>query len=345
MLRSLKLLPILCLVLSQTAWAQEINVLTDLDTPFPPGCISLELPEAPAADDPQLIVNEPIDVPNAGSAELNSQLQVMIWRMGCADEGYSVVMIRLENIGANGPVLVPQVYAEASSVTQPVHPAQLVARPAPGDVGAAGNLISQDESRTYMLTVQREADGSTFGPEDYNEEFTLELYWGAYTGVDHFALFDVGEYLPEFDPPQTDKPILNGRFSGQYVVEGLPRQGLVLQVAETADGGNYHFAIFFTYLDGELHWIGGNTEADDPGATAVTIEMFELSGGQFVTAEPGSYTDDDITQTSIGEITLEAENCNRLTGSYDFTEGGFGTGTITFDRLIRIAGYDCNPWE
>ena len=198
-----------------------------------------------------------------------------------------------------------------------------------------------------MLAVEPTVpdDDTTFLPVDYNSEFTLEFYWGAYTGVDQFVSYVIPGYDPALDPPQSDPPILNGRYSGQYIVEGLPRQGLVLQVAEREDGTNYYFAIFFTYINGDPHWINGNTAPDTPGKSSITMEMFDLVGGKFVTAIPGSYDREDVVPSTVGEITFEAVDCNTLVADYDFTPGGFGTGTITFKRLIRIAGYDCNQWD
>jgi hypothetical protein len=31
--------------------------------------------------------------------------------------------------------------------------------------------------------------------------------------------------------------------------------------------------------------------------------------------------------------------------NYDFASSGLGVGSLTIDRLARIAGYDCNPWQ
>lgn len=327
--------------------AQEINVLTDLGTPFPAGCVSVALPEGPV-DQENTLVDDFWAVPIVGNDNPSGEVRVTIWRVGCADEGYSVVMVRLENTSddVNAEVLVPQIYAEAGDVAVPDHQAQLISRPAPGNVGASANTIPRD-GMTYMLVVEPNplSGDSFFSYPEYNDFFSLELYWGAYTGFDQFISLDIPEYFPPDDPPQSDPPILNGRYSGQYIVEGLPRQGLVLQVAETEDGENYYFAIFFTYINGDPHWVGGNTLADTPGQNSVTIDMYDLEGGQFVTAIPGSYGPGDVTQSLVGSITLEAEDCNTLIGDYNFNPGGFGTGSITFERLIRIAGYDCNQWE
>ncbi len=334
-------------LLAGQAWATgEINVLTDLKSPFPPGCIAVELPAGPASLDNTLF-NENIAVPSIGATHKDARVQVTIWRTGCHDSGYSVVMVRLQQTSGSA-VLVPKVYAEAGEVIQPMHVAQLIRHPAVGDVGAAANIISQTPV-TYMLGVDPFAiDGETvFWPEDYNDVFTLELFWGDYAPL----VAPIGErfiiepYVAEFDPPQNDYPVLHGRMSGQYTVDGLPYSGLFLNIGEEWDDSNNVVATFFTYLDGYPFWVIGSASGLEPGFDLVTLDMLELYGGEFFTVPPGSFTEGDVDIYSIGTMSIEALDCNRLLVGYNFSEGGLGTGFFEAERLTRTAGYDCNPWE
>ena len=346
---------LLALVLSGKAAATgEINVLTDLFSPFPPGCVAMSLPEQPASVDNNLLWDEIELAPAVGSNTANNEVRVQIWRVGCADDGYSVVMVRLTNL-SDELVLVPQVFLDTEVIDDLLwHQGQLISTPAVGDIGASGNLMP-GVGRTYMLAVDPLSyfdDETLFTVEDYNDEFLLEFFWGAFSpAAANPDLFPIASYNPELDPPQFDTPLLHGRMTGAYIFEGKPSAGLFLNVGEQLseiDGElvdtNFLFAAFFTYLDGEPFWVVGDTGPQDPGLETVTISMFSRTGGDFFT-KPPSYTDADLETVPAGTITIEAIDCNNLRLDYDFDGVAGGSGSLTAERLIRIAGYDCNPWN
>jgi hypothetical protein len=340
------LLALTLLIAGRAAATGEINVLTDLKSPFPPGCVAVSLPEAPAST-ANTLWNENIAVPSIGSNSKDARVQVTIWRTGCHDSGFSVVMVRLQKTSGDFAVLVPKVYAEAGDVALPMHVAQLLHHPAVGNVGASANVISEAPV-TYMLGVDPfSIDGETeFLPEDYNDRFTLEFFWGDFsTFAQDGELFDIPPYDPEDDPPQNEYQVLHGRMSGQYTVEGLPYSGLFMQIGEEFDDTNTITATFFTYMDGQPFWVIGAKNALEPGFDIVTLDMLEVYGGEFIAMPPGSYTDDDVEWSSMGTMTIEALDCNRLLIGYNFTDSGYGSGSFEADRLVRTAGYDCNPWE
>lgn len=329
-----------------SAQTGELNLLTDLGTPFPPGCLSIDLPDAPSDPDSVLVDND-ITVPTAaGSVQQTADINVQIWRVACADEGYSVVLVRLEQVSGSDLIVTPLVFAEAGDVFQPEHVADLLTIPTGGDqVGASGGIVA-NSGTTYMLAVEplNVFGDKTFLPEDYNDQFTVEFTWAAYSDLESVS-FDVllDRFEPSLDPPQFEDTVLNGRFTGQWVAEGRARQGLVLQIAETGDA-NFVFAIFFTYLDGAPVWITGNTGAalTEPGP--VTLDAFRFDGGSFF-GDPNQVPREAVDGTLIGEFTIRAADCNTLELGYDFSDIGEGAGTLTLTRLVRVAGYDCNPWE
>ncbi len=342
---------VLALVLSGKAAATgEINVLTDLFSPFPPGCVALSLPDQPASAD-NLLWDEIEQAPAAGSSTANNDVRVQIWRVGCADDGYSVVMVRLTNL-SDELVLVPQVFLDTEVIDDLLwHQGQLISTPAVGDIGASGNLMP-GVGQTYMLAVDPLSyfdDETLFTVDDYNDEFLLELFWGAFSpAAANPDLFPIASYNPALDPPQFDTPLLHGRMTGAYIFEGKPSAGLFLNVGENfnRDGAddNYVFAAFYTYLDGEPFWMVGSSGSRDAGISTVTMEMFSFSGGDFFT-NPPSYTDDDLLVDSVGTLTIEVVDCNNLRLDYDFDGIAGGMGTLDAERLIHIAGYDCNPWN
>ncbi|MDT8410466.1 MAG: hypothetical protein RQ741_12760 [Wenzhouxiangellaceae bacterium] len=326
------------------AQVQKLNLLTDLGTPFPPGCLSIEIPDQPRSAD-TLLVNQVIGVPSIDSTTQDAEVSVRIWRVACADEGLSVVLVRLQQLNGNNFVIVPQVFAEAGDVEVPFHEAQLLARPGGGNVGASGGFVSL-VGETWMLGVQQASidELTTFLPEDYNEGFSLELTWESFSPAQPvFFRFLLDRFDPTIDPPQFEQQVLNGRYSGQWRLAGKPRTGLVLQIAEQLDD-NFVFAMFFTYLDGAPFWVGGNTEPSTLEPGPVTIPMAINANGEFLSVE-NQPPPEAIEVTPAGQITLEVVNCNELNMAYDFSPAGLGSGTLKLERLIRIAGYDCNPWQ
>ncbi|MGM0658231.1 MAG: hypothetical protein ACQET0_06610 [Pseudomonadota bacterium] len=329
---------------SARAQLGELNFLTDLNTPFPPGCLSIDLPEQPRSGD-SLLVDQTISAPTINSDARDGSVLVQAWRVACAGGEFSVVLVRMRQVGESDPIVVPQVFADAGDVDVPLHQAQLQLLPGSGNVGASGDIITSSGT-TWMLAVDPvplQGDG-LFVAEDYNEIFTVEFNWGSYApAVPEGRVFVFDRFEPSLDPPQFDEPVLNGRYSGQWVREGAANQGLVLQIAEQIDE-NFVFAIFFTYIDGEPVWVTGNSEAGIPEPGPVTVEMFTLENGAFIT-DANQPPADQVPPTDAGSIEIEVIDCNRLRVNYDFSPLGKGTGSIELDRFIRIAGYDCNPWD
>lgn len=326
----------------------EMNLLTDLGTPFPPGCLSISLPQQPRRQD-SLLVDQTLNVPSVNSTVRDASVRVRIWRVACADEGFSAVLVRMRQLGdpdEEPPVVVPRVFAEAGQVDTPLHVAHLQQLPAAGIVGATGDIISPTTGITWLLAVELlpVAGSSEFLPQDYNETFTLELNWGSFSVAQPEAfVFVLDRFEPSLDLPQFDQPVLNGRFSGQWVRPGAPRQALVLQIAEEVDT-NFVFAIFFTYLDGQPIWVTGNTGKAPAEPGDISMDVVTLENGAFFT-DANQPAPEDVQQTIAGNIRIEVLDCNRLRLHYDFTPLGKGSGNVELERLIRIAGYDCNPWE
>ncbi len=170
------LLTLVLILLTLSARAQgEINVLTDLNSPFPPGCIAVSLPEGPSSANNTLF-DENVAAPSVGSASLDSTVRVTIWRVGCHDPGYSVVMVRLQAVDFpnNSFVMVPRIFADDGIVDFPLHEGQLIPHPAIGLAGASSEVIAP-QGETYMLAVNPTTindPDAFFLPEDYNDEFS-----------------------------------------------------------------------------------------------------------------------------------------------------------------------------
>jgi hypothetical protein len=336
---------VLSLTLPLGAGAQtgELNLLTDLNTPFPPGCLSIDIPAQPASAE-NLLVDQLVLMPSINSSSRDQPVEVQMWRVACADEGFSVVVVRLDPVNNNALVLVPQLFAGAGDVQNPFHEAQLIKLPGSGNLGASGSILPVSGS-TWMLGVNPVSiDLSTvFLFTEYNDQFTLELNWGSYSTAQPEAVrFLLDQFEPTLDPPQFDQPVLNGRYTGQWVLDGAPRQGLVLQIAERISD-NFVFAIFFTSLDGQPLWVVGNSTPAVVTPGPVSIAMATLENGAFIT-DPNQPPREDVIASNAGTISILPLNCNQIRVNYDFSPLGHGSGTMDLDRLVRIAGHDCNPW-
>lgn len=367
---AIALFAVLLVISSGTTQAQtgdrvfgEFNLLTDPNLPFPPGCLSIALPEEPSSEE-NILAERTISVPTALNDVRNGRLNVLIWRVACADEDYSVVLVRLTDVtnDARFSILTPQIFIKRGFVFESFgsDSDQYVGRlqniPTGSDFGAEGNIVSP-QGRTWILAVERFAlgdfgpvfgdDEPLFIPEFYNERLTLELTWENYSRADNddSFLFRIDRFEPSVDLPQFDQTILNGRYSGLYLRAGAERQGLVIQVAEQGDA-NFIFAIFFTFIDGEPIWVVSNSAAVPMEPGPITMRADIPRGGAFMTdplaVQPGL---DEIDLERAGEISVEAVDCNNIKVHYDFRPINKGTGTLDLFRLVRTAGYDCNPWE
>lgn len=331
------------LPLGARAQSGELNLLTDLNTPFPTGCLSIDIPEQ--ADSPDnLLINQRVQMPSINSSSRDQPVDVQIWRVACADPGFSVVVVRLDPVNNNALVLVPQLFAGAGDVQNPFHEAQLITLPGSGNLGASGSILPVS-GLTWMLGVNPVAIdlSTTFLFDDYNEQFTLELNWGSYSIAQPESVsFLLDRFEATLDPPQFSQPVLNGRYSGQWVLDGAPRQGLVLQIAERISD-NFVFAIFFTYINGQPVWVVGNSTPAVTTPGAVSIAMTTLENGAFI-SDPNQPPREDVIASPAGTISILPLDCNQIRVNYNFTPLGQGSGSMELTRLVRIAGYDCNPW-
>jgi len=207
--------------------------------------------------------------------------------------------------------------------------------------GLSGLPMTQENFFDNGVTVIVDAPTASVPAEVYNADVFIRLQYSN-------GFVDV--FVPEFDPlidqRVTAQPRFNGRYSGQWIVDGLPRSGLVLQIAEQpqASAPPFAFVVWFTYLNGEPFWITGNVNLTSTAPEELIIEMFSLEGGEFVTL-PGTYTPQDTSVQPVGTMTLRPINCNSIEGDLDFTSSGLGQTSLEFGRLIRIAGYDCDQTQ
>lgn len=313
---------------------------------IPKGCLTVDPAVLDIPPESQIFFDQTFQ--SVFDGEESTDIRIRAWRIGCHEPDRSAVALNFHQTETDNPFFDPIRYP-LSEISLP-----RTEDPIPVGLyrsgltnlsevsGQSGGLMTQFElTRSEGYTLLVDSNLYSLDPDQYNSQFTLQLIFGPFDTV----TITVPAYEPALDPPQFAEPVFNGRYSGQWVVDGLPRSGLVLQFGEQGfTNPPFIFAVWFTYKNGEPFWITGNrTLGNDADLTSneLTVEMLELSGGEFVTL-PGSYTIADTSINSIGTMTLRAVNCNKIEADLDFQEGGLGTQSLTFTRLIRLAGFDCD---
>lgn len=324
----------------------------DVVSAVPRGCLT-ELPTELPIPSSQLLVegtvNQEVNRPDDTDFE-NVSVRIRAWRYGCHDPNRSAIMINFALPSGASEALLDQIE---------MRPA-IIWRDGKGDIpltayhwnhGPDGVLGMDTGGRgydsaafpngvTYLLDTPAFGEITSGELDDfisrYNGAGQLRIVWETKT-----VLADLPAYNPSRDEPQKDQPVFTGRMTGQWVADGLPATGLLLQVGEVPrQDRNYLFAIWFTYLDGQPIWVASNK--DIPlDTTEVTLDMAFYEGGQLFN-RPGEFTGADLTGEILGTMTVRVINCNAIEVETDFSSSGLGQSTLNMSRLIRIAGYDCD---
>jgi len=180
--------------------------------------------------------------------------------------------------------------------------------------------------------------------DDYNGALELQVDFPFEPRNPGPILIPIPAYDPEVDSAQFEAPPFHGRYSGQWVVDGLPNTGLLLQIGEVpGTTRNFMFAIWITYLFGQPTWVVGNIDFEI-GSSEINIEMRRFEGGSFFT-DVSSFPQEDISSERLGTMTIRAIHCNEIEADIDLSEANLGTAQLTLSRLIRIAGYDCDQTQ
>ena len=306
----------------------------------PKGCLPFQPAFGSVPDSRAVFFDSTFDV--SDGAHL-ATVRIRSWRIGCHEIGRSAIAVNFDLISGDPSIDYPLVsLIEPNSDSQEV--AGLFLHTLNDLIQVQGlSLLPMIEEGLFDdgVTVIVDTASLTVPTEVYNSDIFLRLNYSN-------GFIDI--FVPEFDPlidqRVTSQPRFNGRYSGQWVVDGLPRSGLVLQIAEQpqASAPPFVFVVWFTYLNGEPFWITGNVNLPSPLPEELTINMLRLEGGEFVTL-PGTYTAEDTSVQSVGTMTLRPIDCNAIEADLDFTSGGLGQTSLEFRRLIRIAGYDCDQTQ
>lgn len=310
------------------------NILTDPVDTYPPSCV-VSYPML--SDDDYFAVNVPVlggsvDLtdPNGGTRAVS----ITVSRIFCADAGRSVVTMRIE---ADGPYIMPTLTGTGGGGVEVV--LRIASEPNSWAADLTGRVIDSVTPTYYFLENPNFVEALGFQGAS-----VPSLSPGEYSGSLAILIIDeptgaaVGNTMPAVTTSEGEFPLfLQGRVSGNWVVEGAADQGFVIAVSELPDARTFIFVSMYTYdNDGNAIWLVANDFfiAD----TDITLDYFQLSGGRFL----GAGTAD---RQVVGQATLRAISCGRLEFEYDF--GGLGSGTVDLVRLFdaEIMGYGCSSFE
>lgn len=302
----------------------------------PQGCLTV-VPSVHSAPPASAFFDQLLQLSDNGAA---AQIRLRAWRIGCHEPNSSAIMLNVALASGSSSVRYPDI--SLATRDGDMRPAGLFAFPRRDfylDKGASLRPMTDQFLETLVdgFSFVVDVDSQIVSRQAYNDDLVLRLSWPLGPVID----IGVPAYDSDFDFPQFSNPALHGRYTGQWVIDGLPRQGLMLQIGELPPDRNFAFLSMFTYIDGFPAWIVGN--ADFPiGADSVTVNMWLVEGGEFFTEPLNSYTREDVTQEKLGTMTISPRHCNVIDAEIDFNESGLGLVHRRFERLVRIAGYDCD---
>ena len=306
---------------------------------IPLGCLTFVPSQFSVPPNELLFFNDQFTVSDGGRVAV---VQVRAWRIGCHEPDSSAIALNLKLVSGDDLVRYPEVglrLPDDSEIQASLFLAPSSTYEATGFVNRwmrwEDDFLFPDGATFIIDSIDRPISKS-----QYNDGIELIISWTSTQEV----TVPIFAYEPTLDPPQLPLAAFHGRYSGQWVVDGLPASGLLLQIGEVpGTARNFIFAIWFTYIDGVPTWVVGNTDFEI-GSNEIDLDMSFIEGGEFFT-QPGSFTPDDIVASSVGSMTIRANHCNEIEADVDFTEVGEGTANLTFNRLIRIAGYDCDQTQ
>lgn len=340
---------VLASVWSSYACAQP---LTNLDFPYnftqaqivPSGCMAI----------PPSLMSPPEDVEFDEVISVGSptqQISIRAWRFGCHEPGRSAIAVSFGvEFGSLTELLAPFVDIRSAGSEETIQ-GEFALFSDQSDleyIFQTSSLPSLNLATRFPfrpdVTFIVHSISSPDAIEEYNGELELILDFGLADNAPAPITIPISAYQPGIHLPQSELPPFHGRYSGQWVVEGLPNTGLLLQFGEVpGTTRNFVFAIWITYINGQPTWIVGNTDFEI-GSNEIEIEMLSFEGGGFLT-DVGGFVEDDIDSTPLGTMTIRANHCNEIEADIDLSMGDLGTTNLTLSRLIRIAGYDCDQTQ
>lgn len=334
MLKKLSVIGLL-LIFSHTAIGIE-NFITHATTLYPPACVStapLEEVFTPSGTKVQFL-DQLVKFTAFPDTNNKADVEVKILRRGCIDPERSVISLSANIIAGGDAYFLPRLFAEVGGIRYPI---RLADEPNSFEQDHGGAIKDRGLKEFIFDGVAESKIATTeniLSIAQYNGAFTLiiqdgfdpsiefELPISAYTGVQKPRKFPI-----------------NGRLSGNWVVEGASDQGFLISFNEFIDADgvqNMVFLSWYTYnTDGSLLWLTA-AAFHAVAASSVDLELELVTNGEFLGNKA-------VDREVVGSATLTAESCNEITLEFNLEGLGLGSDTVTLTRIFALetAGYAC----
>jgi hypothetical protein len=372
----MKLLLAMLLVSCSPAIQAEGYFTSRMYTPYPPGCVTLPSRQEALYGDNifkfwsgSMWLEVVQKVQSHDPLKNLSQVDVEMYRVGCAEPGRSVIImefkLRPETVDLPYSRIVLPTFAGGIELLY--YPIPLELKPAPnswGQTPAQQSLTKQtfgdytdgwdDPHRftwRYVLDVSSVWEPHLMA-DLYNGEIQLEMHrsdgW-----VEGFVSVPATRDVLQRNPALP----LNGRLSGTWVEEGAADQGFLLTFAnpvppsgrEISEPESAEMLVFLSWYtfdsEGRQLWLVGNARFPQ-GETEVAMSLIQVAQGQFLGPRPDNGFG-SVPPASVGAIRLSALSCNVLELEYDLASLGLNKGTLRLQRPAELetAGYPCRDYD
>ncbi len=340
-------------------------------SPYPPGCVTTpQLQQVLAGDNVVKVWSGAILLAQALAADKLVPVDLAVYRAGCAEPNRSLILLEF-SIPEDAPpdkrqFVLPEVVALGDELLDENNfPMTLASEP--NSWGFTGNenqevirligdftegLADASQLRwVYVLDVPAPpleyGDNSVWNSSfamsapRYNDLVGLRLDNGTGSTIINIAPTEqVLDTAPAIE--------LNGRLSGNWVVDGASDQGVMLsfssKVGRQVAPVDSPLVVFFSWYtfdaQGEMLWLTGTAEFQ-PGATEVDIPLVAVSNGRFMS---GMKAD----REEFGQVQLTANNCNDIAFTYILPpSSGLASGGRHLQRVfaLEIAGFACRDFD
>lgn len=324
---------------------------------YSPGCVTVPAVQtALYGENAVKFFEGRLSLVNARNPPAKVDAIIAAYRVACADNNRSVIWISFSippELDSSTLYQMPQISfrtndgfrAEFSLSREPGGSPYL--GPTAQIIGNADEYPSaKDKPRTWIYILQEEANGwdqPAITPTIYNGSFKLQFYGSGVGPMPELAVPSTEELLS----PNPFMP-LNGRLSGNWVMDGAPDQGIMLAVSELVAGSMpspdeiaesklLMFLSWYTFdAQGNPLWLTGSAQFL-PGESEVSLSLDLVSQGEFLGQTGGQ-------RTQAGSLNLRAISCGQIDVDYDLSGIGLGSGETQLKRLfsLEISDYPCS---
>jgi hypothetical protein len=348
-------------------------------SPYPPGCITTpQMQQALAGDRVAEVWSGTVELLQADLAGSlvyydNSfiPMDLTVYRVGCAEPNRSVILLEFSipdgALADERQFVLPEVVVlndELHGDDNGRYPMLLAAEPNSWGAGPSADGVLEQHIGDFS-TRQSGASGLRWVyvldvpvPEpdwqDINADWHPDLALSSAAYNDTVKLLVTSAYEgtlitipPTHEVLETRRGMeLNGRLSGNWVVDGATDQGVMLSFSSIVgrpvaplESPMLVFLSWYTFdAQGRMLWLTGSAEFQ-AGATEVWVPLVYVSNGQFMSSQ-GAF------RRAAGSVRLAVRSCNSIQMDYGLSELGLGMGTQFLQRIfaMEIAGFPCRDF-